>query len=157
MKRRRSASPRGCRAPSSRHAIVLALVAGAFASVALAQRPADAILGVWATEGNEAHVEIYERDGKYHGRFVWFASEPPNGGLDSENPDPELRDRPLVGADFILSFEFDGKKWKGGRIYNPENGKRYKADLDLKDGVLEVRGWLGIRLLGRTVEWTRVR
>ncbi len=117
----------------------------------------DAVLGVWATEGNDAHVEIYERDGKYHGKFVWFQDGPSGGGRDEKNPDPELRDRPLLGADFILNFEFDGNKWKNGRIYNPEDGKQYKADLELEDGVLKVRGWLGMRLIGRTVEWTRVR
>lgn len=119
------------------------------------RQAAEAILGVWATEGNDAHVEIYERGGKYHGKFVWF--EGGGGGLDEKNPDPELRDRSLLGADFILNFEFDGKKWKNGRIYNPEDGKQYKADLELEDEVLKVRGWLGMRLIGRTVEWTRVR
>ena len=112
------------------------------------------IVGVWDT-GDGAHVEVYERDGKYHGKFVRFDDESLAAGLDAKNPDPALRDRLLVGTDFILNFEFVGKKWKNGRIYNPENGKQYKADLELQDGVLKVRGWIGIRLLGRTVEWTR--
>ena len=47
-------------------------------------------------------------------------------------------------------------KWKNGRIYNPENGKQYKADLELADGVLHVRGWVLFRLLGRTVRWVRL-
>jgi len=115
----------------------------------------DAIIGVWDT-GDGAHVEVYEREGKIHGKFVWFYDEPPAGGLDINNPDPELRDRHLVGTDLIRNFEFVDKKWKNGRIYNPENGKEYKADLELRDGVLKVRGWIGIRLLGRTVEWTRI-
>jgi uncharacterized protein (DUF2147 family) len=131
--------------------LVLTVVTGL---VAIADAlPAD-IVGVWDT-GDGAHVEIYERDGKYQGKFVLFYDEPPAGGVDAENPDPALRDRPLLGADFILNFEFDGKKWKKGRLYNPENGKQYKADLELRDGVLKVRGWIGMRLLGRTVEWTR--
>ena len=116
--------------------------------------PAD-IIGQWDT-GDGAYVEGYERDGLYHGKFVHFYHEPPADGVDAENPDPELVGRPLLGADFILNFRFDGKKWKDGRIYNAENGKQYKADLELKDGLLKVRGWLGIRLLGRTVEWTRL-
>ncbi len=131
--------------------LVLMVVTGL---VAIADAlPAD-IVGVWDT-GDGAHVEIYERDGKYHGKFVLFYDEPPAGGVDAENPDPALRDRPLLGADLILNFEFNGKKWKKGRLYNPENGKQYKADLELRDGVLKVRGWIGMRLIGRTVEWTR--
>ena len=99
---------------------------------------------------------MYERDGLYHGKFVHFYDAPPADGIDAQNPDPQLQGRSLLGADFILNFRFDGRKWKDGRIYNPENGKQYKADLELKDGVLKVRGWLGIRLLGRTVEWTKL-
>ena len=114
------------------------------------------ILGVWATKDDEAHVEIYERDGRYFGKFVGFKNPADREGRDVKNPDPALRDRLLLGSDFILDFEFDGRKWKKGRIYNPENGKRYKADLELKEGKLKVRGWIGVRLLGRTVTWTRV-
>ena len=131
--------------------LVLTVVTGL---MAMADALPGDIVGVWDT-GDGAHVEIYERDGKYHGQFVWFYDEPPAGGVDFKNPDPALRDRPLLGADFVLNFEFDGRKWKKGRLYNPENGKQYKADLELRDGVLKVRGWIGMRLIGRTVEWTR--
>jgi len=122
--------------------------------VTLAIGAPDDIVGMWDT-GDGAHVEIYTRDGKCHGKFVRFDDEPPNGGLDAENPDSQLQGRSLVGVDFIRNFVFEDEKWRHGRIYNPENGKLYKADLELKDGMLKVRGWIGIRLLGRTVEWTR--
>ena len=111
------------------------------------------IVGVWDT-GDGAHVKIYERDGKYHGKFLYFYVEPPAGGVDAKNPDPALRNRSLVGTDFLLNFEFTDQKWKHGRIYNPENGKLYKADLELRGDELKVRGWIGFRLLGRTVEWS---
>ena len=139
--------------------LIRTTVAGATVSlvplVASADELADDIIGLWDTRDG-AHVEIYEREGQYYGKFVWFYDEPPAGGIDAENPDPELRGRSLLGTDFILRFEFDGKKWKNGRMYNPENGKEYKADIELKNGVLKVRGWVGIRLLGRTVEWVRI-
>ncbi len=133
--------------------VVMVLAMGAGLSGA-DDLPGD-IIGLWDT-GDGAHVEMYERDGLYHGKFMHFYEEAPAGGVDAENPDPALRGRSLVGADFILNFTFDGEKWKDGRIYNPENGKQYKADLELKDGVLKVRGWLGVRLLGRTVNWSRL-
>ena len=113
------------------------------------------IVGLWDTNDG-AEVEIYERDGSYYGRFARFYDDPPAGGIDSHNPDPALRTRSLVGADFILKFEFLDGKWKNGRIYNPENGKDYEADLELDGEVLKVRGWLWFRLLGRTVRWTRI-
>ena len=113
------------------------------------------IVGLWDTNDG-AEVEIYERDGSYYGRFARFYDDPPAGGIDSHTPDPALRTRSLVGADFILKFEFLDGKWKNGRIYNPENGKDYEADLELDGEVLKVRGWLWFRLLGRTVRWTRI-
>ena len=133
---------------------VLAIGLGVVQLTMADELPGD-IIGFWDT-GDGAHVEMYQRDSLYHGKFMHFYEDPPAGGVDAENPDPALRGRPLVGADFILNFEFDDKKWKDGRIYNPENGKQYKADLELKDGILKVRGWLGVRLLGRTVKWTRI-
>ena len=119
------------------------------------QVTAGEIVGLWDTNDG-AEVEIYERDGSYYGRFARFYDDPPAGGIDSHNPDPALRTRSLVGADFILKFEFLDGKWKNGRIYNPENGKDYEADLELDGEVLKVRGWLWFRLLGRTVRWTRI-
>ena len=119
------------------------------------QVTADDIVGLWDTNDG-AEVEIYERDGIYYGKFARFYDDPPAGGIDSHNPDLSLRTRSLVGADFILKFEFLDGKWRNGRIYNPENGKDYEADLELDGEVLKVRGWLWFRLLGRTVRWTRI-
>ena len=119
------------------------------------ENAANAIVGLWDTRDG-AHVEIYIQENKYYGKFTYFYAEPPADGVDSKHPDPTLRDRPLIGTNFIVNFEFTEEKWKHGRIYNPENGKYYKADLELKDGTLKVRGWIGFRLLGRTVEWKRL-
>ena len=98
--------------------LIRTTVAGATVSlvplVASADELADDIIGLWDTRDG-AHVEIYEREGQYYGKFVWFYDEPPAGGIDAENPDPELRGRSLLGTDFILRFEFDGKKWRNGR------------------------------------------
>ena len=49
-------------------------------------------------------------------------------------------------------------KWEGGEILDPENGKTYRASLMLSsDGRrLDVRGYIGTPLLGRTQTWQRV-
>ena len=53
-------------------------------------------------------------------------------------------------------FSYNGKIWSGGTVYDPENGKTYKCKLTLrKDGRLEVRGYIGFSLIGRTEIWTR--
>lgn len=76
---------------------------------------------------------------------------------DDKNPDPALRTRPLLGATILHDFHYDGGgKWSGGLIYDPDNGKTYRCQLTLKDAdTLEVRGYIGTPLLGRTETWTR--
>ena len=48
--------------------------------------------------------------------------------------------------------------WDGGTILDPNNGKVYKVRLTPTDGgrQLEVRGYMGLPLLGRTQTWVRV-
>ena len=76
---------------------------------------------------------------------------------DELNPDPGLRDRLLLGLTIMDGFTFAGDgKWKSGRIYDPNSGKTYKCKLTLVDAnTLELRGYIGISLLGRTETWSR--
>jgi len=115
----------------------------------------DAIIGKWLTSDKDAIIEFYKCGKKYCGRIVW-AKEP--NKKDIHNPDPSLRNRPLLGATILEGFEFNGKnEWVHGRIYDPDNGKKYKCKLKIdKDGILEVRGYMLIPLFGKTVKWTRV-
>jgi uncharacterized protein (DUF2147 family) len=133
----------------------------------------DAILGLWATDpeggGGEAHVEIYADGDRYSGRIVWLAEpdypaddEQGMAGqekVDRENPDEALRSKPIIGLVIVKGFEFDGKNtWRKGTIYDPDNGKTYKSKMKLESpDVLKVRGFIGISLIGRTTEWTRVK
>jgi uncharacterized protein (DUF2147 family) len=130
------------------------------------------ILGVWATdpdgEGGQAHIEITKVDGKYAGKIVWLeeplyteddedgeAGEPK---VDKNNPDAALQSRPIMGLQLMAGFVFDGKgTWKKGTIYDPDNGKTYKCKIKFGDGgVLKVRGYIGVSMIGRTSVWTRV-
>ena len=47
--------------------------------------------------------------------------------------------------------------WSGGHILDPNNGSTYRVKLTLKDHgqKLDVRGYIGFPLLGRTQTWTR--
>jgi len=57
----------------------------------------------------------------------------------------------------VWDFEYVGKgKWKNGYIYDPDNGKTYRCKAQLKGDTLKVRGFIGVSLLGRNSEWTRV-
>jgi uncharacterized protein (DUF2147 family) len=132
----------------------------------------DQIVGLWATAPDEvdgnAHVEIYSSDGTYGGKIVWLEkpvyNEDDEQGMagqkkvDRENPDATLRQRPILGLEIMSGFVYDGDgKWKKGIIYAPDDGKTYKCKMSLsEEGVLKVRGYVGISMLGRTEEWTKV-
>lgn len=127
----------------------------------------DEILGVWRTTDDKSTVEIFKKKGAYFAKILslkepnWpvndeqgMAGKPKN---DRNNPKPELRNRPVVGLEFMNDFVFSGKnKWTDGKIYDPEVGKTYSCKMTLVNAnKLEVRGYIGFSLLGRTVVWTR--
>lgn len=128
---------------------------------------ADRILGLWATDKAEAHVEISRDENGYRGVIVWLKEpfypaddeqSPGEPKVDRENPGPALRERTITGLEIMKGFRYAGNdRWIDGTIYDPENGKTYKCRLRLtEDGTLKVRGYVGISLFGRTTEWTPV-
>jgi uncharacterized protein (DUF2147 family) len=127
---------------------------------------ADEILGVWNTAHGHSHVEVYKCTDRYCGRIVWlkepqYPADDARGmagqpKVDRDNPDPALRNRPLAGLEILRDFRYDDGEWNNGTIYDPENGKTYSCKITLgDDGILKVRGYIGISLFGRTTEWTR--
>jgi uncharacterized protein (DUF2147 family) len=57
----------------------------------------------------------------------------------------------------LSGFKFAGDNlWEDGTIYDPENGKTYRCKITLESpNRLNVRGFVGISLFGRTTVWTR--
>jgi len=115
----------------------------------------DAILGEWINAEKDAKFEIYKKGDVYFGKIIWGTGGDTN---DTKNPDPKLRTRELVGLTILNDFVFEGKNtWKDGTIYDPKNGKTYSCQLTLKSAdKLDVRGFLGFSLFGRTETWTRI-
>lgn len=131
-----------------------------FAAPAFAQQEADAVMGVWYNTEKSAKIEVYKCGERYCGKIIWL-KEPTNEEgkpkLDKENPKESLQNRPLMGMNLLSDFEYAGdNEWEDGEIYDPKNGKTYSCILNLEDnGELEVRGYVGFSLMGRTVVWTR--
>ena len=69
----------------------------------------------------------------------------------------DFKDRPIVGLRFMWGLTGRGRAWDGGRVLDPDDGRIYKVKLRLsEDGrTLDVRGYVGISLLGRTQRWIR--
>ncbi len=129
----------------------------------------DAILGTWNTSDMDGKIEIYKCGNAYCGKIVHlkkpnFPKDDDSGmaGLpkvDRNNPIPEMRDRPLLGLILIEGFHYSGNNtYEGGKIYNPEDGREYKAKITLQENNrLLLRGFIGIPLIGRTETWTRAK
>lgn len=123
----------------------------------------DAIVGTWFNTEKTGKVEIYKSGDKFFGKLVWL-EEPndPDDGLpkrDKENPDSGAAKKPLLGKILLKEFTYSGENvWEDGKIYDPENGKIYSCKMTLKDNNnLDVRGFIGFSLLGRTENWTRAK
>jgi uncharacterized protein (DUF2147 family) len=73
----------------------------------------------------------------------------------------DRKGKPKVGMQIIRDAKkVDGKDvWEGGNILDPNNGKIYKLRLTPVEGgkKLEVRGYIGTPMLGRTQTWVRVQ
>ena len=120
----------------------------------------DALLGVWKTGEGTGMVQITKRGDKYFGRVVWLkvpANPDGSARVDANNPDEKLRTRPLKGLENLRDFTFVGNnKWENGRIYDPKNGNDYACEIKLIDeNTLEVRGYIGVSMFGRTDVWKR--
>ena len=115
---------------------------------------ADDIVGTWLTAEKKGHIKIYKKNNKYHGKLVWNND---STKVDSNNPEESKRSRKLRGMVLLTHLEWNGESWENGYIYDPETGKTYncKAELD-GNNKLKFRGFVGVSLLGRTTEWTRL-
>jgi uncharacterized protein (DUF2147 family) len=140
-------------------AMVLALSFGTHS--AQAAPTLGAPLGTWLLPNQRIRLQIVPCDDRLCGTLVWFKHPTDAEGLplvDSKNPDPALRTRPLLGLTVLHDLRQTGDgRWEDGRIYNPDDGKEYQAKMSVADdGSLHVRAYVVIEMLGKTQVMTRV-
>jgi uncharacterized protein (DUF2147 family) len=106
-------------------------------------------------------VRIYKNGEKFQGKIVWLKepNDPETGKpkVDKNHPEEANRNRPILGLVNIWGFTNTGKNlWEDGNIYDPKNGNTYSCEIKMINSkVLEVRGYIGVSLLGRTDTWTK--
>ena len=125
-----------------------------------AQSKADDILGVWWNAEKTSKIEVYKNGDKFFGKIIHL--EEPNDAsgkpkVDKDNPEAKLRNRPLKGLVILNGLKHDGgADYTDGQIYDPKSGKTYSANAKLVNkNKLDLRGYVGISLIGRTSTWTR--
>ncbi|MBD1394622.1 DUF2147 domain-containing protein [Mucilaginibacter glaciei] len=138
----------------------LAILFMAVCTLTVSAQNADAILGKWLSPTSEGQIQIYKKGSKFFGKLVWMKVPDEDGKpkLDKFNPDPTLRSRPKLNLEILKDFVYDGDNvYEGGTIYDPQSGKTYSCKMTLKGDILKVRGYMGISLLGRTENFSRIK
>lgn len=122
-------------------------------------------VGLWKTIDDDGKTEkslvrISEKDGVLSGTIEKIF-DPTKQDSKCDKCSDERKDRPTLGMVILRNIKQDGDDkslWDGGDILDPNNGKTYKARLKPVDSgkKLEMRGYIGMPMLGRTQTWLRV-
>jgi uncharacterized protein (DUF2147 family) len=133
---------------------VLLLLFTYISILSISQVKADDILGDWVSEKQDSRILIFKQNNQYFGKIVWGKGDQIK---DYKNPVPELRNKELINLIILKEFKFNGiDAWSNGTIYDPREGKTYSCKITLKDkGLLNIRGYVGISLFGRTEIWQK--
>lgn len=140
---------------------------GAFAALAFTALPAWADdgspVGLWKVIDDRsgkpsALIRITDNGGELQGKIEKLFREP------NEDPNPKClqckdvrKDQPIIGMTIVSGLRKDGDAYDGGKILDPKNGEVYKSKMTLRDGgkKLDVRGYIGVPMLGRSQTWLR--
>lgn len=120
-------------------------------------------VGLWKTVDDEtgkpkALVRITEENGALQGKIEKLYRGPD----EDQNPKcvactDSRKNQPIVGMTIVSGLKKDGDDYTGGEILDPGKGKVYKSKATLRDGGqrLEVRGYIGAPMFGRSQVWQR--
>jgi uncharacterized protein (DUF2147 family) len=141
-----------------RTAFALAFAAAALPALAANDTP----VGKWKTIDDETHqvksiVEITEHDGTLEGKVLEVLKSEHGPHPKCTECSGERKDKPIEGMTIMWGLKKDGDQWSGGQILDPAKGKIYKVNLKLLDGgsKLDVHGYIGFSLIGRSQTWVR--
>jgi uncharacterized protein (DUF2147 family) len=135
--------------------LLLTFVLSLFGVLSFAQ-----IEGKWKTIDDETKqaksiVEIYKKsDGKYYGKVSQLLIKPANPNCTGCKDD--RKGKPILGMEIIRGLKKEGDEFTGGTIADPKTGKTYKCTITKSGDKLNVRGYMGVSVFGRTQVWDKV-
>jgi len=121
-------------------------------------------VGLWKSIDDETKTEkslvrITETGGTLSGKIEKLM-DPTKQDAKCDKCSDARKDQPVLGMTIITGVRASSDKtlWEGGEILDPNNGKSYKVRIKPLDSgkKLEVRGYIGAPMLGRTQTWIRV-
>ena len=109
-----------------------ALLMGAATTMLMvtASEAAASPVGEWMVAKGEAIIRVVDCGGQYWGLVAW---EQKAGGVDSQNPDPALRNRSTLGMPILLGMtpRAGAEATWNGHIYNSQDGRTYDGRISL--------------------------
>lgn len=140
--------------------VALLVFSLAFVTKSIAQK--DQVEKIWYNGDKTSKITIYlAKNGTYCGVITWLKE--PNDKetgkplLDKENPDDNLRVKPVLSLVIMTGFKKnpDNKdEYIDGKIYDPKKGKTYCGKVTFKGTSLDLRGYIcSLTFLGRTETW----
>lgn len=136
--------------------ILFAFTALLFSTFTFAQ-----IEGKWKTIDDETGqaksiVEITKKsNGQYVGKIIQLFQKPDNNNCVKCTDD--RKNKPLIGLEILRGMKKSGNEFTGGTITDPKSGKTYKCNISRDGDKLNVRGYVGLSLIGRTQTWHKVK
>ena len=118
------------------------------------------IEGKWKTIDDETGkpksiVEISkDSKGKYVGKIVQLLIKPENANCVKCKDD--RKNKAILGLEIIRGMKKDGSEFEDGTITDPKTGKTYKCIIKREGDKLNVRGYVGFSLIGRSQTWSKV-
>ncbi|MBW4038841.1 MAG: DUF2147 domain-containing protein [Acidobacteria bacterium] len=124
------------------------------------------VMGDWTTADHSVvRIEPCSNSSAAAGKTVCLTviQVPPNAPrgkdgqvTDGQNPDPNLRSRPICGLVIGTGFQqTDPDRLADGKLYDPNSGRTYSGTIALNGDTLHLRGFIGVSLFGRTETWHR--
>ena len=103
-------------------------------------------------------VEIYEAgNGTLSGKVLQLVNSDKGPNAICDLCKGANHNKPVTGMVIAWGLKHEGDTWDDGKILDPKNGKVYSAKMTPINGgaKLEVRGYMGFSLLGRSQTWIR--
>lgn len=120
------------------------------------------VIGKWKTIDDETGkpksvVEIYEKSGLIYGKIIDIVDISKKKSVCTACTG-EDKNKAIMGLVIIKGLKKDGQEYNSGKILDPVTGKQYKCFIALEgNDKLNVRGYIGVSMFGRTQTWNRVK
>src|SRR5262245_40381803 len=118
------------------------------------------IVGLWKTIDDvtgkpRGLVRIYESNGTFSGKIERGLASEDNAEAVCTKCTDARKNQPFSGMVILTGLRRDGGEYVGGEILDPDSGRVYRARVRLEGGgaQLNVRGYIGIEILGRSQIW----